>query len=93
MSVTVHVNKGSTVTLTSPKSSVKIHTRVSKIVLSKAGTQGPPGIQGEPGVGSTQEIINIVKQTIHADATTTDGIEVDGTGNIRLAIGTLQTIP
>ncbi len=56
-------------------------------------TAGVPGPAGLPGSLSMNQIQTIVRATVHADNPSTDGIAITGDGNIRLAIGTLQTIP
>ncbi len=52
------------------------------------------GMQGVAGSSNITDahIADVVRQTIHADSAT-DGVAVDGTGNIRLTIGTLPALP
>jgi len=73
-------------------SNVKVYNSLNKVIVKHLGTQGERGIQGEPGVGSEQDIIDIVKQTVHGNSAD-DGIAVSPDGNIRITIGTLQRLP
>ena len=73
-------------------SSTEVRNCGSRVIVKHLGAQGKQGIQGEPGVGSAQDIVDIVKKTVHGNAAD-DGIAISPDGNIRITIGTLQRLP
>jgi hypothetical protein len=81
------------------ESTVVVANNVQAVVVANPNsativTCGVQGLSGTFVAGALTEnrVIELIQESLHADSPT-DGVEVDGAGNIRLTLGTLPALP